>query len=401
MFRLPSRIVEVDEGTTFQWRKTFDLLSQAAAGQKRVGGAGGSVPFSETAAGQSFAAAGDVVPDWCQPDAPVYSRPVSVFTATDVYYVPLLGAVIRADGSLFKASFEEARYFNPSYREIPGASLWTGAPRFRPPRRCREIDTACIWMPWGARHNYGHFVLDALTSLEALAQVVPPETPRISPPLKAWQEDHLRLLDRGVSTVIDDPIIRLRRAYWVSTMDHFLHAPTPLVTEVRDRQLGDRKGTASRIYLTRTRTATKRLMLNEAALIAALEGEGFSIVEPEALSIADQIALFASAETVVAPTGAALANVLYCRPGTRVVEIQPTGTPQIWVRNLAVQADLAWTPFFARSSPASTPVFIDGVERPELDISYSVDVAALMRFLGSPALPVRSDPEYAPMSERA
>lgn len=56
------------------------------------------------------------------------------------------------------------------------------------------------------------------------------------------------------------------------------------------------------------------------------------IVRPELVDVvlenatlAEQMALFASADVIIAQHGAALANVIWCQPGTRVIEIAPRG----------------------------------------------------------------------------
>ncbi len=75
-----------------------------------------------------------------------------------------------------------------------------------------------------------------------------------------------------------------------------------------------------RIYIDR-RGSTLRPLLNEDEVIACLQPAGFVAVKPESLSLADQVRLFRHAEAVVAPHGAGLTNLGYCRPGTLVLEI--------------------------------------------------------------------------------
>ena len=41
------------------------------------------------------------------------------------------------------------------------------------------------------------------------------------------------------------------------------------------------------------------------------------------MSVAEQVELFVYADVVVAPHGAGLTNLLFCREGTRIVEIFP------------------------------------------------------------------------------
>ncbi len=48
---------------------------------------------------------------------------------------------------------------------------------------------------------------------------------------------------------------------------------------------------------------------------------GFDIVTLENLSLPEQISVFHNADVVFAPHGAGLANLTYCRPGTRVLEV--------------------------------------------------------------------------------
>ena len=74
------------------------------------------------------------------------------------------------------------------------------------------------------------------------------------------------------------------------------------------------------IYLSRT-DATRRRMVNEAALIARLEAQGVKPVLMSELSGPDQLRLIHQADLVIAPHGGALLNLIAARPGTRVVEL--------------------------------------------------------------------------------
>lgn len=78
--------------------------------------------------------------------------------------------------------------------------------------------------------------------------------------------------------------------------------------------------TARRIYVVRGNTLNRRLV-NEASLMSRLEAMGFQCVDCARLSLEQQMAVFRDAELVVASHGAALTNLAFCRPGTRVVEI--------------------------------------------------------------------------------
>lgn len=64
-----------------------------------------------------------------------------------------------------------------------------------------------------------------------------------------------------------------------------------------------------------------RRVANEAALMPVLEHFNIEPVQPETLGFLEQVALFARAELIVAPHGAALANLVFSPPSTAVVEL--------------------------------------------------------------------------------
>lgn len=92
-----------------------------------------------------------------------------------------------------------------------------------------------------------------------------------------------------------------------------------------------------KIYVYRG-SPTRRRCVNEAALIERLKSLGFAIVEPGVLSVAQQAECFANAKIVVGVHGAALANLAFCRPGTRVVELMPANYIAFFFANLAATA---------------------------------------------------------------
>jgi capsular polysaccharide biosynthesis protein len=65
----------------------------------------------------------------------------------------------------------------------------------------------------------------------------------------------------------------------------------------------------------------RRHLLNEARLISRLEPLGFRAIEPSQLTLEQQIAAFSGAEDVIGVGGAAMTNIAFCRPGTRVVSL--------------------------------------------------------------------------------
>ena len=71
----------------------------------------------------------------------------------------------------------------------------------------------------------------------------------------------------------------------------------------------------SKIYL--RRNSGIRKIVNNAEIESILTRKGFSIVEPEKLNFLEQIILFANTDVVVGGTGAACANLVFCKPSAQ------------------------------------------------------------------------------------
>ncbi|WBO60058.1 MULTISPECIES: DUF563 domain-containing protein [unclassified Acidocella] len=89
-----------------------------------------------------------------------------------------------------------------------------------------------------------------------------------------------------------------------------------------------------KIYISR-RDSTNRILENERLVEEALKGRGFEIFTLTELTVAEQISLFQSAETIVAPHGAGLTNIIFCNEGTKILEIHMEGNTNWVYRRLA------------------------------------------------------------------
>jgi len=75
-----------------------------------------------------------------------------------------------------------------------------------------------------------------------------------------------------------------------------------------------------RLYLSRGEAKYRRV-LNEDAVCHVLRQYGFEIARLETLPFPEQAKLLSEAAVVVAPHGAGLSNIVFCAPGTKVIEI--------------------------------------------------------------------------------
>ncbi len=81
-----------------------------------------------------------------------------------------------------------------------------------------------------------------------------------------------------------------------------------------------KKDYSERIYISREKASYRRI-INEQDIIGCLEKLGFRTVKLETMSVAEQATCLAAAKVVVAPHGGGLTNLVFCSPGTKVIEI--------------------------------------------------------------------------------
>jgi len=110
-----------------------------------------------------------------------------------------------------------------------------------------------------------------------------------------------------------------------------------------------------RVFVVRG-TGDARGVVNHPEVAAALAARGFTEVAMDGLSREEQVAVFAGAEIVVGVHGAALANLVFARPGTSVIELVGANTLN-WV-----YSPLSWTAGFEHDilvgvEPTPLPAF--------------------------------------------
>jgi capsular polysaccharide biosynthesis protein len=329
---------------------------------------------------------GGVAPDWWSADPEIRCLPLFIYRVPDAFYIPRFGAVISSTGQLFRDSVTQARYRSPDLSLLPGVVLDGEATYLTSTRDLPTLGQALVTMPWGAWHNYGHFVLDCLPGLAAALELgeLAGYTP-IFPPLRPWQLRHVELLGIERFIELEHLIYRVEDLLFMSSMQSFLHHPNVSYQTLQARQLANTPRSdlsIPKLHLARPRGSRK--FLSDQELQEALERRGFVTVYPERYPIEDQIALFRSARVIVGCAGAAFANVVYCQPGATIVEVIPMRMVEtqklsgVWVCNICALLGHRWRPYFtAQCSPD------EGADekRPEVNFSFDVDIDDFIGYL--------------------
>ncbi|MHC5673711.1 glycosyltransferase family 61 protein [Nostoc sp.] len=116
-----------------------------------------------------------------------------------------------------------------------------------------------------------------------------------------------------------------------------------------------------KIYITR-RNANYRRVLNEDEIIQVLKKFDFTVLDPGDFTITEQVAIFSSAKIIISPHGAALTNLVFCNPGTKVLEIFSPLYVNTCYRCLCNQVNIEYYYLLGEGKTLSKdhPNFLDG-----------------------------------------
>jgi len=131
----------------------------------------------------------------------------------------------------------------------------------------------------------------------------------------------------------------------------------PWVTEfLRDsfipKNRTDARPSGRRLYISRARAGYRRV-LNEEEVVSLLLRHQFEVAELEELSVQEQAAAMASCEAIVAPHGGGLSNIVFCSPGTKIIEIFSPELVATYFWKLSNQLHLDYYYLLGKGSPAT------------------------------------------------
>lgn len=190
-------------------------------------------------------------------------------------------------------------------------------------------------------------------SLGLKDQILFPEESLLSP-VKRSTLDRLGYQDPQFIQA-DDEVIRVGQLNLLE-VDGF--DPWAL-NQLRDRLVGDvQAGDPARLYISREKCHYRKLK-NETEIWAQLQRRGFEKVFLEELTLEQQIQKLRSAEVVLGVHGAGFANVLFCQPGTRVIEIQDPDDPNPHFYALAALLGLEYCLLMGDVNPSEESHFRD------------------------------------------
>lgn len=282
--------------------------------------------------------------------------------------------VVDAQGRVVKQSLWDEDHFRRDFgRRLP-------SDRVSHPGAATSLLT--LW-----HENYYHWLIDALPRLGVLEAAGRNfrELPIIVPdPLTRFQSQSLDALGIGTDQRIpfDGSSVRVDELVWASAAAPIGFCSSFIPRWLRNQFVPPEGPSASvdgevrqrrRLFVSRR----VRSVANEEELWPILDRHRFELVRPETLSFTDQVALFASAEMVVGPHGAGMANVVFGRDLSVLELFQPgylnTGPAQVCRAAGHVYRAMVGTPV-ARPGPAKdTDIHLDPAEFERILIEMTGD----------------------------
>jgi len=182
--------------------------------------------------------------------------------------------------------------------------------------------------------NYYHWVAEALVCLDVLSRalgqgsnlkIVLPKS--IDFDVRFDHRDWLRAVGLAGREIVEAAadFIQVKEAIWVDS-DQIQSMPAIHVKDFQRRvatlYAGSRGPRNKRLLV--ARKGLTRKFHNLEQVEASLSSYGFQTVDLQGMTAVDQILLFQSAEFVIGAHGAGLSNLLFCEPGTKVIELMPS-----------------------------------------------------------------------------
>jgi capsular polysaccharide biosynthesis protein len=188
-----------------------------------------------------------------------------------------------------------------------------------------------IFIPERYNSNICHFLLLSLAQMRKLTYI--PDAIYINLLKKDFKEHnfiydllHMMYPNSKIIDVVScppgcpslDPKFDINLQKENSSLDDFIFLNKHIIPHL-DTYIPTKKY-SNKIFISR-RDATCRKILNESDLTSVLESEGFESVVLGGLHILEQISIFRNADIVIGTHGANLTNSMFCKPGTRIIEI--------------------------------------------------------------------------------
>jgi hypothetical protein len=199
--------------------------------------------------------------------------------------------------------------------------------------------------------GYYDFIFLVATKLSRIKDAYPNEDlthlPIVYPLFNApYEAEYLELLGFEPENLIDSTkykitaqrLITGNSAHWHPNLADLLSLKKNI-----QKQFNPSKNEYNRIYISRK---GRRCITNEDELIALLKKFNFVIIEDKKRTVREQMTIYRNAEFIIGPHGASFSNIIWCEPGTHLMELfSPNYAPDFFLY-LAKMMDMEYSAYY-------------------------------------------------------
>jgi len=107
-----------------------------------------------------------------------------------------------------------------------------------------------------------------------------------------------------------------------------------------------------KLYISRGLAGYRRV-INESEVVSFLKERGFEVAAMETMSVPQQAAVLAACDVVIGPHGGGMSNLVFCTPGTKVIEIYSPELVATYFWRLSNRLGLDYYYMLGKGSPAT------------------------------------------------
>jgi capsular polysaccharide biosynthesis protein len=221
------------------------------------------------------------------------------------------------------------------------------------PRIKKKIKSNLFILSQGAsgNENYFHWMFDIIPKLRILNEVYKYEKIDFFyfSKLKKWQKDILDIMGLKNIKILNSNVYRHVQAKEIIAVDHPWYEKGYILDEVNNiphwivewlREIFISKAehfdSNDKIFIDRSESKFKHCqIINDIEVSNFLESKGFTKYKVGQLPFKRQISLFKNAKIIVGAHGAAFANLIFCEPRTKIIEIKPKNHPNYFSRKIS------------------------------------------------------------------
>lgn len=198
-------------------------------------------------------------------------------------------------------------------------------------------------------HRYYHFFCETLPALIRVRKYAPDARILLSSHPFQYVQDSLELIFgsrwRDMCLFTDEPICP-EAVVFASMHEHsgfITNADIGLLQE--SMPISSASSCSDRVYISRNKSPGRRIE-NETDIHCLFESHGYRVVYMEEHSLNEQIEIISSAAAVAGLHGAGLTNILFAKPGIKVVELFPPNVFNDCFARMSIQLEYDYNAVF-------------------------------------------------------